>query len=494
MAKRLSFHICRSCGHRESRWLGQCPSCGEWNTLEERDSPVRTGAGAGAGAGGKGRAVSLSRPLREIDPEEGVRLATGIGELDRALGGGMMPGSTILIGGEPGIGKSTLMMQAAGAVAAGAVATGRGATGRGARAETATPAQATVLYVSGEESAVQLRQRADRLGVTAPTLHILCTADLDTIQQELHRLRPRLVILDSVQTTIAPDAGSVPGTVNQIKYVTHELAEWTRENRTSLVMVAHVTKEGQIAGPRVVEHMVDAVLLFEHSGSDLRFLRATKNRFGAIEEVGLFAMDQRGLVEITDPGRVFLGGHKGELPAGVVAAPCYEGSRVLVVEIQALTVPAKGAVSRTFSDRIDNRRVSRVAAVLEKHLGVRFGDQDIYVNVAGGIRIQDVAIDLPLAIALYSARQGKALPSGTLATGELSLAGEVRPVSHRLQRLKASGEMGFRRLVGPPTGDGEESESSGNRQNGASWAQAATLPEAVAAAYEAFLAAPPKGV
>lgn len=456
MARRVTFHICTACGHRESRWLGQCPSCGEWNTLEERTesgSPSRTGKAPGV----------TSRPLIDIDGEEGLRLATGIGELDRALGGGMMPGSTILIGGEPGIGKSTLMLQAAGSVA--------------------VKGNVDVLYVSGEESAPQLRQRAIRIGVTAPRLHVLCTSSLDSIQQELHRLSPRLVILDSVQTTIAPDAGAVPGTVNQIKYVTHELSQWARENKANLTMVAHVTKEGQIAGPRVVEHMVDAVLLFEHSGSDLRFLRATKNRFGAIEEVGLFTMEQHGLAELSDPGRVFLGRRRGENPAGVVAAPCYEGSRVLLVEIQALTVPAKGAVSRTFSDRIDNRRVSRVAAVLEKHLGTRFSDQDIYINVAGGIRIQDVAIDLPLAIALYSARHGRALSGGILATGELSLAGEVRPVSHTLQRMKAAAEMSFRRLVGPP---GETDSPPGDSPaRGLTWVEAATVVEAIRAAFSA---------
>lgn len=366
-----------------------------------------------------------------------------------------MPGSTILVGGEPGIGKSTLMLQAAGSITAG-----------------------PVLYISGEESAVQIRQRADRLGVSGRSqLHLLCTGDLGLVLEELHRVNPRLVVVDSVQTMIAADAGSVPGTVNQIKYVTHELAEWCREQRSNVIMVAHVTKEGQIAGPKVVEHMVDAVLLFENSGSDLRFLRATKNRYGAIEEVGIFTMESRGLVELSDPGRVFLGGTRTSTPAGVIAAPCYEGSRVLMVEIQALTVPAKGAVSRTFSDRIDNRRVSRVAAVLEKHLGTSLSDQDIYVNIAGGMRIQDVAIDLPLAIALFSARRGQAVPAETVATGELTLAGEVRPVSHRAQRLRAAIEMGFTRLVGPPGASGISGEAENHGYT--RWISAEDLPAAI---------------
>lgn len=428
--------MCSSCGHREAKWLGQCPSCGEWNTLVERS---QRGGGRGRAAAGPADGADtasgarLSQRLDAVEAEHHARISSGIGELDRALGGGLVPGATVLIGGEPGIGKSTLMLQMAGSIAA--------------------TRDGGVLYVSGEESAAQIRQRADRLelsGAGAAALSLLCSSEFADLQDELEVVRPAVVVLDSVQTMVAADAGSVPGTVNQIKYITYELAQWAHRTRACVFMVAHVTKEGQIAGPKVVEHMVDAVLLFEHSESDLRFLRATKNRFGAIEEVGIFTMEQSGLVELTDPGRVFLGGERGVRPAGVVAAPCYEGSRVLVVEIQALTVPAKGSVSRSFSDRIDGRRVSKVAAVLEKHVGVRFSDQDLYVNVAGGIRIQDVAIDLPLALALYSARTGLPLPAGLLATGELSLAGEVRPISHRMHRERAAREMGYSRVVGPP--------------------------------------------
>ena len=442
MARKTTAFICSACGHQEAKWLGQCPGCGEWNTLTERSvsrgSAARPARSTAAGA-------RQSRRLSEIDVGQTSRLSSGLGELDRALGGGLMPGSTVLIGGEPGIGKSTLMLQMAGSL--------RGAP---------------VLYVSGEESASQISQRAGRLGLDGEELLLLCSSDLGELLDELEMVGPRVVVVDSLQTMMAPDAGTVPGTVNQIKFVTHELAAWAHRTRACVLMVAHVTKDGQIAGPKVVEHMVDAVLLFEHSGSDLRFLRATKNRFGAIEEVGIFTMEQRGLVELSDPGRIFLGGERGVRPAGVVAAPCYEGSRVLLVEIQALTVGAKGSVSRSFSDRIDTRRVSRVAAVLEKHVGLRFSDQDIYVNVAGGMRIQDVAIDLPLALALYSARTGLTLPAGLLATGELTLAGEVRPISHQSQRQRAAVEMGFERIVGPDTGT-----------RGSGWDGVPSLPEAV---------------
>ncbi|MEX2444271.1 MAG: DNA repair protein RadA [Alkalispirochaeta sp.] len=468
MAKKSSYYVCTSCGHQEAKWLGQCPSCGEWNTLVERvarGSSRGSTPGApfrGSGSHATGTDDRRSRRMREISPEHSARISSGLGELDRALGGGLMPGSTVLIGGEPGIGKSTLMLQMAGSVQGN-----------------------SVLYISGEESASQIRRRADRLQLpvegTAAELSLLCSSELEDVLHELDRISPRIVVVDSIQTMISADAGSVPGTVNQIKFVTHALTEWAHRTRACILMVAHVTKEGQIAGPKVVEHMVDAVLLFEHSGSDLRFLRATKNRFGAIEEVGIFTMEHQGLVELTDPGRIFLGGERGVRPAGVVAAPCYEGTRVLVVEIQALTVGAKGSVSRSFSDRIDNRRVSRVAAVLEKHVGLRFSDQDIYVNVAGGMRIQDVAIDLPLALALYSARTGLTLPAGTLATGELSLAGEIRPISHQPQRDRAAREMGFTRLVGPETSTQGSTKTTGGANV---WQSVRSLPAAIKAVFD----------
>lgn len=428
MSKQKRVYICSSCGHIEPKWLGQCPSCKEWNTMEEqighRDrKKTRSGAGPDVGRGRN------ARSLEEIEAAEAERIGTGIGELDRALGGGFMPGSTILIGGEPGIGKSTLLLQAAKNLP-------------------------SVLYVSGEEAAAQIRHRADRLGVVGNEIKILCASDLDHILTEVRRLKPAVLMVDSIQTVVAAEAGTVPGTPNQIKFAAHEIGEWTRDNGAVTILVAHVTKEGQIAGPKVIEHMVDAVLLFEHSGGELRFLRASKNRFGAVEEVGLFTMEEEGLREVLDPAGVFLEGSAGdqrERPAGVAPAPCYEGTRVLVVEIQALTVPAKGSVSRTFSDRIDPRRVSRIAAVLEKHLGLRFSDQDIYVNVAGGMRIADVGIDLSLALALYSARTGTALPAGLLAAGELSLAGEIRSVSHLRRRIKAAEDLGFTQIIGPET-------------------------------------------
>lgn len=457
MAKRDTHYVCTACGHREAKWLGQCPSCGEWNTLEERQSN-RSGSSRGGDRGGtiggghrKDGHGPESRALSEIDAEYRSRISTGMSELDRALGGGIMPGTSVLVGGEPGIGKSTLLLQACGRIAG-----------------------ASRLYVSAEESAAQIKRRAERVGVSQTDLRILTASRLEEIVAELDRLAPRFVVIDSIQTIVTEEAGAVPGTPNQIKFVAHELADWARRNESAVVLVAHVTKEGQIAGPKVVEHLVDAVLMFEHSDGELRFLRAVKNRFGAIEELGIFVMGSGGLDELGDPARAFVSGARSVRPAGVVAAPCYEGSRVLVVEIQALTVPAKGAVSRAFSDRIDNRRVNRVAAVLEKHVGVSLADQDLYVNVAGGIRVQDVATDLPLALALYSARTGVSLPAGLLASGELSLAGEVRPVSHREQRLRAAIDLGFTTVLGPTTTHGDDG-----------WKPVATIVEAIATAFPA---------
>jgi DNA repair protein RadA/Sms len=357
--------------------------------------------------------------------DDAPRLPTGIGELDRVLGGGLVSGTSVLLGGEPGIGKSTLMLQTAAALSA-----------------------RRVLYVSGEESARQIRLRAERLGATSD-IDLLCDGDTEAITRALDSRDPELVVVDSVQSLHSPEAGPYPGTVNQIKYSTYEILDWVRAHDAAVFLVAHVTKEGSIAGPKVIEHMVDTVLYFEHAEEHLRVLRASKNRFGSTDEIGLFAMEGAGLREVTDPASVVLVERDGSLPPGVVVAPVYEGSRILLVEIQALTVPAKGGVSRTFSDRIDSRRISRVAAVIEKHIGVSFSDQDIYVNVAGGMRIDEVGVELPLALALYSARTGVPVPASTTVTGEISLAGEIRPVSQLRRRLRTAREMGYGRLVGP---------------------------------------------
>ncbi len=416
---------CRVCGNQEPKWLGRCTSCGEWNTFVEGEAP---GKGSAKGPGDKKpRPGTKALPLSAVESSDGARLGSSMAELDRVLGGGIVRGSTILVGGEPGIGKSTLMLQAA--------------AGLGARFRT--------LYISGEESPGQIKQRAVRLGLDAARLHIFADTELGAVDRCLRELDPEMVVVDSIQTLHSPELGAVPGTVNQIKYCSHEIGQWARERNGSVFFIAHVTKEGLIAGPKVMEHMVDTVLYFDQSGSDIRFLRAVKNRFGSVDEIGLFSMGEKGLVQVTDPSSLFLVEREGSLPPGVVPAPVYEGSRVLLVEIQALTVPAKGGLSRVYSDRIDPGRVARVSAVLEKHLDLRFSDQDIYVNVAGGMRLSEVGIDLPLAMALFSARTGLAFPGGTTVTGEVSLAGEIRPVPHFRRRLRAAADMGFSVFVGP---------------------------------------------
>ncbi len=422
--KRRTVFVCRECSHQESRWLGRCPQCGAWNTFQEESlsaSPTPQPGSPKSSSGG------ISIPLAALDPQEGTRWDTGLAEVNQVLGGGLVRGAGILVGGEPGIGKSTLLLQLA------------------ARVKTA----GRVLYVSGEESAAQIKMRAERLKLHRDGLEILIETHVPVILGVLEKIKPTVLILDSIQTLYSPDAGDVPGTVNQLKFGCQEILSWAKEREIAAFLIAHVTKGGLIAGPKLIEHMVDTVLLFEEAAGDVRILRAAKNRFGSVDEVGLFTMEEQGLVEVANPETVFLVRREGDLPPGIAVAPLFEGSRTLLVEIQALTVPAKGGLSRVYSDRIDSGRVSRVAAVLEKSTGVRFSDHDIYVNVAGGIRVADPGADLALAFALYSARTGQSLPPGWTSAGELSLAGEVRPTTHLRRRVKAAADLGFSPTVIP---------------------------------------------
>ena len=433
MKKQKNFvYKCNSCGKEEPKWLGRCPECGEWNTFEETAVSSNDFSASGRAPNKHGDGLPQVFPLAAVDPMEGSRLSSGIGELDRVLGGGIMKRSAVLVGGEPGIGKSTLLLQLAAAV----VTKGR------------------ILYVSGEESAGQLRLRADRLGISKDKMErieILCSGNLNQIETVLNNVKPILVLVDSAQTLFSEDAGAVSGTVNQMKFCSFELISWVKEHDGSLFLTAHVTKEGVISGPKTLEHMVDTVLYFEQNEKtsglsetdDCRFLRAAKNRFGSIDEIGIFTMGESGLSSIEDTGRMFLVRREGALPPGVATAAVLEGTRTILVEIQALTIPAKGAISRVFSDKIDSGRVSRVSAALEKHLGLRLSDQDLYVNAAGGIRITEVGVELALACALYSARTGLPLPAGLAIAGELSLTGEIRPVRRLSHRIKTSANLGF---------------------------------------------------
>ena len=430
MAKKKGSIIykCSSCGYSQPAWLGKCPQCGEWNTMEECivDPNAASPRMNADGTAKKARPV----PLSKIQVQAEGRISTGNNEFDRVLGGGAVKCSAVLLGGEPGIGKSTLLIQTAASVLSGME-------------------KARVLYVSGEESASQIKSRAVRLGLKVDSLEILCTLRLEDILDALDSINPLMVIIDSIQTVYSVEAGVVPGTVSQLKYCANELIAWVKERDSVLIMTAHVTKDGTIAGPKSLEHMVDTVVSFERNSDEVRFLRAMKNRFGSIDELGIFQMEEDGLKPVQDPSSLFLTRRQGALPAGVACVPVFEGSRVFVVEIQALTVPAKASMNRVYSDKVDSARVSRVAAVLEKRMGIQFSDQDIYINVAGGVRLTESAIDAALAAALYSARTNIPLPEHTVVVGELSLAGEIRPVSKLKQRIKAARELGFSRSVAP---------------------------------------------
>ena len=439
------MYKCSNCGYSQPKWLGRCPECGEWNSLEEIiiDRNSVTPGGRGTEEAVKQKPVDLAM----VKAMEAVRFSTGIQEFDRVLGGGATKRSAVLLGGEPGIGKSTLLLQ----TAASAAKLFAGAS---------SSAKAKVLYVSGEESAAQIKDRADRLELDCKGIQILCTSRLEDTLDALDAINPLLVIIDSIQTIYSAEAGIIPGTVNQLKYCANELVAWVKERDSVLIMTAHVTKEGTIAGPKALEHMVDTVISFERNTDDIRFLHAQKNRFGSVDELGIFTMTAKGLVPVIDPTSLFLTKRGNSQPAGVACTPVFEGTRVFLVEIQALTVPAKASVSRVYSEKIDSGRVARVAAVIEKRCGLKFSDQDIYVNVGGGVRLSESSIDAALACALYSARTDIALKPDTAVFGELTLAGEIRPVSKAKQRIKAAQNLGFTSIIMP------EAEAGGTKVEG----------------------------
>ncbi len=429
MAGGKKVYLCSSCGREEPRWLGKCPECGEWNSFTEVTPTAKEGKGSSSSK--KKSTPKRTLRLKDIPMESTQRFSSGLGEFDRVLGGGLMMGGTTLIGGEPGIGKSTLMLQILQAL--------------GAKNE--------ILYISGEESLGQIKHRAQRVGVDAKGIHLICETEVESIIRLLERINPLVVVVDSIQTLVSSEVGSVPGTVNQLKYCTMELIDWAKRNNRTLFLVGHITKDGSLAGPKVVEHMVDTVLYFEQTSTGMRVVRAAKNRYGSVDEIGLFTMESHGLQEVLDPRSIFLEDRKHAIPPGIAIAAIYEGSRTLVVEIQALTVPAKGGLSRIYSDKIEAARVSRVTAVLEKQLKLSFSDQDVYINVAGGMKLKEVGLDIPLALALYSARVGIPVPGKVVSAGELTLAGEVRHTPHMAKRCKTVEELGFSQCLGPHTKD-----------------------------------------
>jgi len=428
MAKSRTQFVCQACGSVSSRWAGKCDACGEWNTL------VEEGRAGGIGSGPpslrparKGRPVALTSLAGEI--EDAPRIASGIGELDRATGGGFVRGSALLVGGDPGIGKSTLLTQAAAALAA-----------QGHR----------IVYVSGEEAVAQIRLRAQRLGVAASAVELAAETNVEDILATVgDGRRPDLVILDSIQTLWTDAADSAPGTVTQVRAAAQTLIRYAKSTGAAIVLVGHVTKEGQIAGPRVVEHMVDAVLYFEgEGGHHYRILRTVKNRFGPTDEIGVFEMSDKGLREVSNPSELFLGERHAAAPGAAVFAGI-EGTRPVLVEIQALVAPTSLGTPRRAIVGWDSARLAMVLAVLEAHCGLRFGIHDVYLNVAGGYRIAEPAADLAVAAALVSSLTGLALPADCVYFGEISLSGAIRPVAHAQQRLKEAEKLGFGRAVLP---------------------------------------------
>ena len=437
MARAPAF-TCTACGAVHAKWSGRCEACGAWNTIVE-EAPL-SAAPKALGAG-KGRIITLS-DLADAEPEA-PRTASGLAELDRVLGGGLVPASAILVGGDPGIGKSTLLLQAAAAFARAGLKS---------------------LYVSGEESAGQVRMRAQRLGLGGAPLRLAAETSLRDILATLEAERPGFVVIDSIQTLWSDQVDSAPGSVAQVRASAHELVSFAKRRGTAIVIVGHVTKEGQIAGPRVVEHMVDTVLYFEgERGHQFRILRAVKNRFGPADEIGVFEMTGGGLSEVPNPSALFLSEREAPTPGSVVFAGI-EGTRPVLVEIQALVAPAPPGTARRSVVGWDGGRLAMILAVLEARAGIPFTGLDVYLNVAGGLRISEPAADLAVAAALLSAREDAALPAETVVFGEISLSGALRPVGQTENRLKEARKLGFSQAIAPSRAKAPEEAQDGLRE------------------------------
>ena len=433
MARAASEYVCNQCGDVTTKWSGKCDSCGQWNTISEIAGSSAPPIGRSAKKT-KGKSVELS-PLAG-DDKELVRRTSGINEFDRVLGGGLVPSSATLIGGDPGIGKSTLLLQAAAAVSK-----------HGGK----------VVYVSGEEALAQLRMRATRLGLADADVQLASETNVADIIKTLKKQSDlALVVIDSIQTMWSPAIEAAPGTVSQVRVASQELIHFAKNSDAPLVLVGHVTKDGQIAGPRVLEHMVDTVVYFEGDrGDQFRILRAIKNRFGPAHEMGVFEMQGAGLMEVQNPSALFLEGREADVPGAAVYAGI-EGTRPVLVEIQALAAPSSLATPRRAVVGWDANRLSMVLAVLEARCGMSFAGRDVFLNVAGGLRINEPAADLAVAAALISSLSGKPIARDTIVYGELSLSGAVRPVAQNNVRLKEAEKLGFKSAYAPKAGKGDK--------------------------------------
>ena len=421
--KQKTTFFCKECGFESPKWLGQCPGCKEWDSFVE-EPVVKTAAG---------RSVTVTEhrepsKLSEIVTNDEVRTLTGIGELDRVLGGGIVTGSLVLVGGDPGIGKSTLLLQMCKQLA---------------------EAGKDVLYVSGEESVKQIKMRADRLGTFQKELFLLSETDLDIVTEVIGRKKPEIVIIDSIQTMYREEIGSAPGSVSQVRETTSTLMRLAKSLPVSIFIVGHVTKEGVVAGPRVLEHMVDTVLYFEgDGGASYRYLRGVKNSFGSTDEIGVFEMRGNGLVEVPNPSEYMLAGKPKQAPGSIVVCSI-EGTRPILIEVQALVCQTNFNMPRRTSTGTDYNRVNLLMAVIEKRMGVRMGDCDAYINVAGGMRIHEPALDLGIILALLTSYRNQSLDDETICFGEAGLAGEVRAGNMAEQRVLEAAKLGFKRCILP---------------------------------------------
>lgn len=426
MAKAKVIYQCNACGGQSNKWAGQCPDCNAWNTLEETIAAPSPAKSSGRHAGYAGQASQIER-LADVAISSTTRMPTGNLELDRVLGGGLVPGSVTLIGGDPGVGKSTLLVQTLAAMTT----------------DTGT------LYVTGEESLQQVKLRAERLSLKADNMQLLAETGVERIVSIGREKHFPVMVIDSIQTIYSEQLQSAPGSVAQVRESAAQLVRFAKQTGVALLIVGHVTKDGQLAGPRVLEHMVDTVLYFEgEAGSRLRMVRSVKNRFGAVNELGVFAMEERGLIAVTNPSAIFLSRHESPVSGSVIMATM-EGTRPLLVEIQALVEDSQLGNPRRLAVGVDSARLNLLLAVLHRHGGIAMSDQDVYVNAVGGVRVTETAADLPTILACLSSLRDRPAPQELIAFGEVGLAGEVRPVPNGQDRLRTAAKQGFKRAIVP---------------------------------------------
>ncbi|UTW44790.1 DNA repair protein RadA [bacterium SCSIO 12696] len=426
MAKKKTLYVCSDCGSDYSKWQGQCSDCGAWNTLSEmrHAAPSRN---AGVGAGYAGAADGEVKRLAEIDLQELPRISSGGHEFDLVLGGGLVPGSCVLIGGEPGAGKSTLLLQTLCHLAE----------------------SMETLYVTGEESPQQVAMRAKRLGLATDKLNIMAETSVETICHTAEKRQPKILVVDSIQVVHLADINSAPGSVSQVREAAAQLVRFAKQTGTVLLLVGHVTKDGTLAGPKVLEHMIDCSLMLEGSGdSRFRTLRGIKNRFGAVNELGVFAMTEAGLKEVNNPSAIFLS-RADEVASGSLVTVVWEGTRPLLVELQALVDESPFNNPRRVVVGLDHNRLAMLLAVLHRHGGIMAADQDVFVNIVGGVKVVETSADLPLLLAVVSSFRDQTLPSDLIAFGEVGLSGELRPVPSGVERLREAAKHGFKRAIVP---------------------------------------------